>query len=460
MATIFRLQQGGSTLVDLMDTTKYRVASWTPAFGRGKWIEEGMTLHILGASADGLHDNFVLLYRALLAAEANAAVEREGGSYTPVYLQYQLNGATSLVQSEVAGGNPEAIQSYFSGLLQRNAVREVPIVLRRRAYFEEASAQALVSSSAINNNGSGVSLSGVRGDLPAPLYVKARTSIANQDRLIAGIKWRGTVANFVCKYEAEGYSARGANVADLAGGATFSGAGTNAQRWTPSGATTLQRLLLWNLTTNVVDQIGTYGVYARVKDNKPTPNKVRLRARGAIYDGTNYTFGDYADYAKACVTANGTLELVYCGAVTFPSVEMGSSTPNGFALELLGEADSGATTLDLDCVYLMPLERPAVGAALNGAGVVTMSKDAGTGALPDMVLDANDRVPRGYLETTGGAVLAPANDVRGGGIFILPNTTAKLFVLTQDAGNGAHDYTATNTVTVTAMPRYAIARGS
>lgn len=446
MAHLFRLQQGSSTLVDLTDSTKWKLVAWN---------DTTLTVHVVGSSADTLLDNYTTLRRALEIANENGRARRKGMSYTPVYLQHQFNGATNLTQSELLGGRDKPPRNFLK-LVFKHAVMDVGIELARRPYFEETSAQSLASGAAAND-GTGISLSAARGDVGAiPLYVKCRTSLASQDRLIAGVKWQGTVANFTSRYEAEDYAAHGPNVADLTVGALFSGGGVDGQRWTPSGATSEQRLLLWRKTTNVADQAGTYAVWVRCRDNKATPG-VRLRVRAGIYDGTSETWGDYADNPKYCKTGNATIELVYCGTIQFPPLEVGNSTPNGFSIELRGACDASPSTFDIDCVYLIPCDGAG---GRPGAGVATMTKTAGTGALPDMVLDANDRMPAGYLETTAGAVLSGAADIAGAPLFVPPNTTAKLFALTQISSTGAHDFAGSNTLTINCTPRTRWGRGS
>lgn len=445
MAHLLRLRQSSTTLVDLTDTTKYKTTTWS---------DTKLGLHIVGTSIDTLLDNFTTLERALEIARNNDAARRAGKNYTPVYLQHQFNGGTNLVQSEVLGGSVRAPRNFLE-LIGRYAVLNYEITLARRPYFEETSAQSVGSGSA-GNDGTGLSLSAARGDMPAPLYVKCRSSLASQDRLIAGVKWRGTVANFVSTYEAESYAVRGSNVADVTVGATFSGSSVDGQRWTPSGATNEQRLLLWRNTTNPTDQQGEYAVWVRCRDNKANP-KVRIRFRSGVYDGSNDTWGPYGDNPKYCLTANSTIELVFCGTIQIPAIDTGGTVPNGYSFELRGACDSSPSTFDVDCVYLIPND----GAGDNaGAGVATMTKVAGTGALPDLVLDANDRVPKGYLETTGGAVLSPAADVAGSPLFVPPNQAAKLFVLTMASATGAHDFTGTNTLTANATPRTRWGRGT
>ena len=343
------------------------------------------------------------------------------------------------------------LPALLCGLGAAHADSELPAV----TVTANKSAQSLekVAGSVSAFVGDDLAISGARGSALSPMYIKCRSSLASQSRLIVGMKTVGsTLSNFVSTYQAESYSARGSNVADLTAGATFSGAGMNAQRWTPGAATSDQRLLLWYITSNVVDQQGMYRVMARVRDNKATP-KVRIRARSGNWDGTNVAWGQYPNQgaAKYCLTANATIELVDCGVVQFPAVDTQGVTPYGFALELRGACDSSPSTFDIDCVYLVPCEGFG---NMAGMGIVTTTTAMGTGALPDMVLNANDRMPRGYLETTSSAVLTTASDLRGGGLFIKPATSARLYVLTQNASTGAHDIAGSNTLTVTCTPRY------
>ncbi len=456
MAHVLKIVQNGVTLVDLLDTTKYKLMHWsrTP-YSDARKVSDALTLHALGSTADALNTNLNAIGQTLLSIKQNAAWAEQSKYRVPIWLQVQANGASNLVQAELMGGDEDAFQDVLGPAINSKYLLNLPFKFERRPYFEETSQQSLYSGSAISNNGSSVSLSGARGNLLMPLYIKNRTSLANQTRMIVGLKTiGGTLSNFVCKYEGDSADAYGSNMGAASSAGSFSGSA--GKRWTPGGAASDQRLCLWYITSNVQDQQGVYRVMARVRDNATTP-KVAIRARGGNYDGSNVDWGTYPNdgVSKYCVTGNGTIELVDCGIINLPAVDTAGVTPYGFAIELRGLADSGVSTFDVDCIYLVPCEgfgkKP-------GMGILTMRSAAGTGALPDFVLDANDRKPRGYLETTGGAVLATPQDLRGGGIFMKPGTSGLLFVLTQNDNTGAHDISGTNTLTVTGTARYSMFR--
>lgn len=457
MAYIHKLVQNAATLVDFLDSTKQKLVKWQrAAYAETQTVEDEILLHVLGASPDALAVNLTTLEQTIQTIKTNKDLAERALYYVPVWLQFQLNGGTYTLQSEVLDADENAFSDVLHVALNQNYLLNAPFRFKRRPYFEETSQQSLYTTPAIDNNGSGVALSGARGGLFMPLYIKNRTTLASQDRLIVGLKTIGsTLANFVCRYEAENNNGTGSNISNITPG-TFSGSA--GRRWTPGGAANDQRLLLWYITANVVDQMGTYRVFARVRDNAATP-KVAIRARAGNYDGSNVVWGQYPRDGMSfyCVTANGTIELVDCGVLTLPAVDTQSVTPYGFAIELRGMADSSPSTFDVDCLYLLPAEGFAT---KSGMCIATMPSAAGTNALPDLVIDANDRKPRGYLETTAGALLSPASDLRGSALFLKPNTGARLFVLTQKSGDGSHDHTGSNTLTVTGTARYALARGS
>lgn len=460
MAHTLKLVQGGSTLVDFTDTTKYRLANWSRAgYKPARTVQDQMTLHILGATDDALFDNVIALQRALLAAGENDAIARRGGAYTPIYLQFQLQGASNLVQAELRGGAMDTLNDALRVTTFQHYLMNVALTLERRPYAEETALVNLVNAGTYNNFGAAIALSAMRGDLPAPLYVKVRAGAANQDRVIVALKSIGTVANFLCVYDVNGagtYASRGANVADLSDANLSPGSGVTAQRWTPGG-TSEQELVTVQLASNLVDKLGTYRCIARVRENG-TAGNTRLRARMGVYVGSTYQWGNYGDAKKGALTNNGTtaIALIDCGILAPPQTF--GNAPAGLAVQFrVAATTTGAgNEFDIDAFFLMPVFEGGQESGYNAAIFPTV---LGTGATPDAVLDARDNLPDAYLDASG-TLQYVASDVRGAPLFGFPNRAQRLFVLTQQTSNEFHTYNVNNTVTVSYLPRYAIARGT
>lgn len=463
--------RSGATLIDLQNVANNILSAWemSPYDEKKVCVEDNLTLNITGSSITNFYDNLVTFGRALIDGRDNYYQFQHGLPYTPIFLQFKQDGSSTILQSEWFGGDPSPIDNWVSAARRAKILDNFKVKFKRRPYWEETSSQALATSENVSNNGGYYDITGVRGDVPTPLTVTVRAGVASQDRVILAAKASGhgqTVGNFVNKYEAEGYTARGTGVADLAYHATnadFSpGSGTAGQRWTVAGTSELT-LLSWDITTNASDQLGQYRVFVRCRDNKATFN-VKIRVRAGIYTtGNSKQYGDYGAIAKygdgtgvsgADNSSAGTtaIPIIDCGVITLPPVDTQGVAPSKMILELRGTAvsASGSPTFDIDCVYLMPLyETPMQ----TGYVMAKYPIDLGTGADPNAVITGADRVSRAYLDAAGVLQYA-ASEIRGAPIYAWNNKTVRLYVMTQRDSNLRHTQNNTNILTVTAIPRY------
>lgn len=204
MAHTVKLTQSGSTLYDFQSSTvnvlsKYSPATYDP---KVKMVSDEMVLNPRGTTIAAFLDNLNTLNRTLEDAQENFSQSQLGYPYTPIYLNFKQENSSYAVQAEVFGGETGQIENYVSGALRGRLIHNLPFQLKRRPYFEETSAQSLFNSTAANNNNP-IAVSGVRGDVPAPLKITVQTNIASQDRIIIGCRVRGTIANFTPRYQAE-----------------------------------------------------------------------------------------------------------------------------------------------------------------------------------------------------------------------------------------------------------------
>lgn len=466
MANILTIVQSNSTLWDFQSSTNILSAWKLAPHDRAKtFVEDTMTLNPTGTSRTAFLDNLNTLGRTILTGEENYDLFRSGYYYTPTFLQFRQDGQSNVLQSEFFGGNPQEVENYLSGALRANVLPNLSTPIRRRPYWEETSDQSLASSVAVSNDGGSTTISGIRGDLPAPLTITVRTATTNQDRVIVGCKAYGTVANFTNKYEAEGYTTRATGVANLSSATepNFSpGSGTVGQRWTVAGTSNLT-LLTWDITTNVSDQIGTYRVFVRCRDNAATFN-VKIRVRSGVYTGSNTPqYGEYGDiykYGDGTGTGGGSnsspgttsVPLIDCGIISLPPVDTQGIVPSKMIIELHGKADSasGSPTFDIDYLLLVPLyENPFQ----SGYAMATYPIALGNAAAPDGIITAKDRTPRAYLDSSG-VLQYSASDIRGTPLFVKPNTSIRVFVMTQRVSNLRHTYNLNNTVTIVSTNRY------
>lgn len=459
-----KLVQGGSAIIDLQNYSNMIVSGWKlEAYDpKAVTIEDEFLLNPIGSSITAFYDNLDTLGRTMLDGEDNYYQWQNGLSYTPIFLQFKQDGSSHMMQTEWFGANPKAVNNWLSAARRAKVLDALPTAFRRRPYWEETATQSLASSESVSNNGGYFDISGVRGNLPSPMHILVRTATTNQDRIIVAAKARGTVTNFVNKYEAEDYTTRNAAVANLTD-ANFSGAGApQGQQWTPAN-TTATTILTWDITSNISDQLGTYRVFVRCRDNNATFN-VAVRVRAGVYTGSNTPqYGDYGSFRKygdGTGTSGGSnasagttaIPLIDCGIIKLPPVDLQGNAPAKMILELEGKAASvsGSPTFDVDCLYLMPLyELPMQSGYVMAKYPIAL----GNAAAPDGIITGLDRYPRAYLDDAG-VVQYGASEIRGAPLYAWNSDTIRVFVLTQRDSNLRHTQNLTNVVTITAMPRY------
>lgn len=480
MAThTFKLVQGATTLFDFQSKSVNVLSSWSPQVYKheNKTIEDTLIVNPVGTSTAALYDNLISLWRALEIAAFNYMLWQNGTSYTPVYLQFQDSRLSHMMQTEVFGGDRDKFDNMLSAALRANVVPNIPLTIIRRPYWEQAGSnntQALLTAQVISGDGGYLDISGIRGDVPAATTIALTAGIANQDQVVLAFKAKGTPSNFVNIYEAESFTYRNvssysspSNGSDVSASTVDANMSNGARvRFTPSGTTEVS-LLIWNITSNVSDQMGTYRVFVRCRDNHTSVN-VKIRVRGGVYDtSVGYRWGDYGAPAKyvdgrgvdgntSSVAGTTAIPLVDCGVIDLPPFDTGGVVPTTLAIELLGEADSaGGKTFDIDCIYLMPCyELPM------GRGLITYNfpGSLGTSYTPYGIITSIDRSVPAY--TGSPTLLQPASDIRGGSPYLWTNQSIRMFILTLYSSQNRHTQNSNHTVTMTATPRYRFGRGS
>lgn len=459
MAYTLRLRQSSTTLVDFQDATKYQLTQFGTSGMGAPFGAATVRFHFRGTSADVLFDNIIALNRALIDAAENLHLWQTGQTRTPIYLQFQHANGTNLVQAECFGLSEESAGALDSILavpdaLLTNRLMDVTLTLKITGYFEETAA-VQIASTTLSNNGALLTLTNLRGDLPSPLIIKTRTATTNQDRVMAALLGTATPANWTTRIEAEAYTSRGSNVANLtnANFSTASGA-PQGQRWTP-GSTTEQELITLHLSSNVSDNLKPFRLFLRCIENG-TASNTKVRARLGLVVGSTYQWGDWAQARRGVNTNSGTtaVSLIDCGLLIPP--DAGNLVPSALAIQIYGKATTtgAGNEFDMDCVYRLPAYDGALG---TGQQVVTFPTALGNATTPDGMQD-------GWLENAylwdGTNIQYRASNVQGNWLYGTPNRTQRLIVLTQQASNERHTQNLTNTITVTYYPRYRLGRGT
>ncbi len=465
MAIVAKIVQGGGTLVDFTDGTNFALVSldYTVTPDERGMVAHHAVIDVLGASNDAVAQNLITLHQAILNAKNNFDKWKRGQSYTPIYFQTKLPNGTYTVQAEMFGDWNDTLEDLLAAPILSNLIENVSIPLLCRPYFEETARVALAGSPfTVSNNGGSLAIPNtLRGDLPAPLYVKVRTGMANADRVILALRGDGTVANFVAKYEAESAAVLGSGVGLVADAAMSPGSGNSIAQWTP-GVTTEQGLIGVTITTNLVDKIGKFRLLAAVKDEAAALN-TKIRGRMGLYTGAYSTiggaqmYGDWGDVAKYALAVS-TRALIDCGVVSPPDTGS-AAVAGGMVIEIYGTATAtGATKkFDLDALYLLSCFE---GGDESGYIVASFPTALGTGVQPDGVVNSHDRVRRAYVVNGSDVLVLPATDINGKDITVFPGRAQNLYVLTAKQSNGNHDWNQNQTVTCEYTPRYRVFRGN
>ena len=460
MAHILRLRQSSTTLCDFQDVTKYGLREFSE-YSFGQSAQFGvvkLVLDIRGTSQTDALDNLTTLMRTLEACKRNYFLWQASTNYTPIYLQWEGSTVTSaIVQTECFGLSDDS-EGALEQVLARpevflsGRIENVTLSLKVRPYWEETSAQSLVSGATVAN-AQDTSTSGsasVRGDLPAPLTIKVVPGASSQDTLIVAMRSAGTPGSYSAILEAGTYNARGSNVANTTD-ANLKAA--TPQRWSPA-STSEQLLLRWSATMTA-DNVGTFRAFVRCRDNNATANvKIRMRA-GNADASSNIQYGDYGADAKFVNTVGGTTAISWidCGVIRAPATATGGALTRTRIIELRGQALAASSSFDIDYVLLVPLYEDAVG---GGYCAMTLSSLTSGGA---MVINANDRSPAAYSEASS-TVNHVASNIIGAPLYAMPNQQFYLWYVTLGSTTSRHTHNVNNTVTVTATPRYRLGRGT
>lgn len=466
MAHTLKIVQNAATVCDLMDQTKYKLVRWDrTAYREAPTVIDPFTIHVLGSSVDALHDNIIALQRAIQIAIKNGEIKQRDGDYTPIYLQWQPQGGSTLGQSEMLGGDDGGINDALNSALFSKHYLSVSFRIERRPYFEETSPVFFANPTTKSNNMAALACNSMRGDLPAPFYVSAVSGQIDATAMMVGIRIEqpgNTIANDIALLEADtgaltGYTRTlGANTANQVD-ANFSNG--NGARVTPADTTEAMRVR-WEITSNIGDNLKQVRLFARCRETAGAGSGYKIRARAGINYAGNLFFGPFADVQKSVGVTGGTTEipLIDCGVLKLPPFEVGTLVPGAnLVIEIWGQAASATgPTFDIDCAYLFPCYEGGYEAGFFQAAYPTAF---GNNAL-NPVIDAGDRSPDAYMVSGSSQYFITATLINGLPLFGRPNLNQNLFVMVYKNADGSHQQGVNNSLTVSYIPRYTHMRGA
>lgn len=443
------------------------VRQFAEVWGRGHFPLGGVTygnrtvtlpIQIKDSSLDGWANRSRLIHQLLRETErywSNGG--RQGYACT---LWVRLNGMSNEQCFEVLGGDLvdgqlTAPMTVTSRPRQTNA----QLTLITRPFGHPYGVTRITSGSLTNGAESLVlptsSTGTLLGDVPAPARVTYQISSGDaMARVIVAARSRGITSNYVHVLEAEtgtytGYNtsaATGANVT-LTNTADSSAHGSSHLVVDLGNSGTGRSCIIWNLTANWADMIGTHRGFLRFSGGPNASDAgVQIRYGGASGD----------DIANATValtsgSSNDSKRWADVGKIVIPH-RAGPLDPtlDAFRIRLYADnAGAGGAQLKPDALYLFPVDEYYADIAFSASGA----------GLDKLVMDGLLPEPAPYLLDAGDVVQSETLDQKMyTGFNIEPRRSQRFFVHSFRAANisttGADDLTDVGTLSVDYQPLY------
>lgn len=331
------------------------------------------TVRLRGTSLD----NWIVNYRQLreILRDAERYNESDGVDGDRAYLSVQLNGMTYPTEFDIISGDFDAGDAIGSHSMTRTSAPilvEAALSLVLKPFGRP---QALVSSASGNltNGSSSYTVSAPAGDREAPARMRLASGASPSGiRVIMARRTRGNVANFIYTIECETGTYSNFIVSDAETSANFSlsnvadaamsGGSKLRLAHTATGTDADADIIAAVITDNIPDFFGKFRVLLRFAGAVSATNVThlgitsRMGGTGASSSVDNTLFALSGSYV-----AGDTIDL---GVVTLPVSETaptgahsGGSLP---ALWLRGSFANAAFNLDLDCIYLVPVDEQII----------------------------------------------------------------------------------------------------
>lgn len=367
------LDQESLDLLGYISGIELAADGWTPAvmLEDDESVYEELTLRVRGTS----HDDIASKVRALdkKIVEANRYLSGRTDKLS-VWLRDQKDAETYQRQALVRSikGRPSAT---FAGPLfnQGKYIHEYSLSIERGHWEDTAKTDQVISS--ISAIGGVSSVWTVHGDYTARLaeMTIAPLSVAGTiTRTWVGFRSNrfGTLANFKSKWEIENGSLSTDAATTTANDSTASGISPKSVRVsfaTQTGLVERVKIGMSQVTTDYGDQVGEFIVLLRAKVNDGS-TVCRVRLSSGYFGATNWN-------TRELVTVSGTGWNIYeLGTVKIPEIGRSyssESVASRQALRLEAQRVSGSSTLDLDCLILVPYDEGFVytsGGQIFGGG--------------------------------------------------------------------------------------------
>jgi hypothetical protein len=359
-------------------------------------------------------------------------------------LKVHLDGATAPVFFRTFRA-PDYTLSMLRLLFIENTAAALELVAEPFALGLREDPVSLVTvdtNPAAGSNGCFVDVTGVKGDVEAPAFIRwPDAATANDRETVFAVRRRGTPSATPFLFQAEALT-QGTDTTTQVNDANFSGAGNNYSRCTFATATMQGRLSTADLGTASVDLRGRYRVLLRYRKNT-SGDGINLMLR---WGDVGFTTVDNAIFATPNTTSTCMADL---GDISVPLGLDPVFDPSGtelavadaFQLLLMAERTSGSGTIDFDFLLLVPAD--------DRLAVLKWQ----AGGADRWLLDARDDSAHGR-SSSDQVASAGGPSIAGELPMLTPNQTNRIYMLREVAPGLSSTLTTVTNVSVSYWPRY------
>lgn len=447
---LIRRHDGTGTIstFDLLDTatsgttyTRLSYGGWTPTVAAGMSpapLPESMTLRIRGTSWDNLATEIQSLDAKV--KEASWYTQNQSEMYG-VWLRAQMTGETEARDAYVYELGGALGDSPYTRVAQDSIIfRNYHLSMLRAPWWEQSSTTNYTAAN-FSCGGGGYDYGTVTGDVPArvrQLTILGHSLTANLNELWLGFRTDryGTRGNFQPVWDC---AASGADM----GTATSRDSGSTYTITTFSdGDNTMDTRVtveVADVTSDYTDQRGRFAVLLVARTTGSSTARVRLQ------DGYS---GASSWRTQSRVKVDSSVWYVYAiGTVRIPPVrgQAGAGWFRRYALRIQAERTSGSGNLEMDQMYLVPLDEGAI--HIDGADVDTTD-------LAHIQTSPDEKTEGWQLSSAlmnDSLTVEPQN-------WGMPVGAGRVILVAQ--GSSRHYKIDTATVTFSVLPRWRTLRGS
>lgn len=373
-STIYGIHYEGANSLGVPSVQRIYQEVWGKGYAPPSAVDYGnrqasLEIMLKGTSLDNLIVNYRQLEIILLQAQEYWATK--GVSGDRAFLSIQLAGMTNPIEYEILDGilGAGGIFQYIIKNTSAPKLAKIPLSLTLRPWGRPQALTRVASGSLNNGGGTGAtggtySMAAPVGDVPAPVKVSFAVDTGNYRYLLAR-RTVGNVANFATLWPIQcevsggtGYTVTSIETSGnltLADVAVAGASGGNVNRLThaATGTDTNVPLLRFTINDNLSDIRGRFRVFLRVDAGANSGSGETLHLRyGRIDEGFPIVLS-----AVAMNRTNSADALFDMGEIMIPAyASPQDAVQTSFIFDLYGTFTSAVFTIDLDCIYLMPVD--------------------------------------------------------------------------------------------------------